>query len=63
MSQLLNGLYVITDEQLTPDEHVHSYVEDALIAGASIVQYRNKTKSDEEVEAGMPNTSITLYQL
>ena len=50
MSQLLNGLYVITDEQLTPDENVHSYVEDALKAGASIVQYRNKTKSDEEVE-------------
>lgn len=50
MSQLLNGLYVITDEYLTPDETVHSYVEDALTAGASIVQYRNKTKSDEEVE-------------
>ncbi len=50
MSQLLNGLYVITDEHLTPDETVHSYVEDALKAGASIVQYRNKTKSDEAVE-------------
>jgi thiamine-phosphate pyrophosphorylase len=50
MSQLLSGLYVITDEHLTPDETVHSYVEDALKAGASIVQYRNKTKSDEEVE-------------
>ncbi len=50
MPQSLNGLYVITDEYLTPDETVHSYVEDALIAGASIIQYRNKTKSDEEVE-------------
>lgn len=50
MSHLLKGLYVITDEYLTPDETVHSYVEDALKAGASIVQYRNKTKSDEEVE-------------
>ena len=47
---LLKGLYVITDENLTPDDSVHSYVEDALKAGASIVQYRNKTKSDEEVE-------------
>ena len=47
---LLKGLYVITDENLTPDDTVHSYVEDALKAGASIVQYRNKTKSDEEVE-------------
>lgn len=50
MSHLLKGLYVITDEHLTPDETVHSYVEDALKAGASIVQYRNKTRSDEEVE-------------
>jgi thiamine-phosphate pyrophosphorylase len=47
---LLKGLYVITDETLTPDESVHSYVEDALKAGARIVQYRNKTKSDDEVE-------------
>ncbi len=50
MSQLLKGLYVITDEYLTPDETVHTYIEDALKAGASIVQYRNKTKSDDEVE-------------
>ncbi len=50
MSQLLKGLYVITDEYLTPDETVHTYVEEALSAGASIVQYRNKTKSDDEVE-------------
>ncbi|HQR74124.1 MAG TPA: thiamine phosphate synthase [Sulfurovum sp.] len=50
MSALLKGLYVITDEKLTPDETVHTYVEEAIKAGASIVQYRNKTKSDEEVE-------------
>ena len=47
---LLKGLYVITDEYLTPDDTVHSYVEDALKAGANIVQYRNKTKSDDQVE-------------
>ena len=50
MSRLLKGLYVITDEHLTPDESVISYVEDALIAGANIIQYRNKSKNDEEVE-------------
>ncbi len=50
MLQLLNGLYVITDEYLTPDETVYDYVKEVLKAGASIVQYRNKTKSDEEVE-------------
>jgi len=51
MSALLKGLYVITDEYLTPDETVDVYVEEAIKAGASIIQYRNKTKSDEEVEA------------
>jgi len=50
MSHVLSGLYVITDEYLTPDETVHQYVEEALKAGASVVQYRNKTKSDDEVE-------------
>jgi thiamine-phosphate pyrophosphorylase len=47
---MLKGLYVITDEHLTPDETVFSYIEDALKAGASIIQYRNKTKTDDEVE-------------
>lgn len=50
MSNMLKGLYVITDEHLTPDEQVHSYVQEALKAGANIVQYRNKTKSDDDVE-------------
>lgn len=50
MSNMLKGLYVITDEHLTPDETVHAYIEEALKAGANIVQYRNKTKSDDEVE-------------
>jgi len=47
---VLSGLYVITDEYLTPDETVHQYIEEALKSGASVVQYRNKTKSDDEVE-------------
>ncbi|WP_296824841.1 thiamine phosphate synthase [Sulfurovum sp.] len=50
MSKLLKGLYVISDEHLTPDEYIVHYIEDALNAGASIIQYRNKTKSDMEVE-------------
>ena len=56
---LLKGLYVITDENLTPDDTVHSYVEDALKAGANIIQYRNKTKTDDEVE-GVCRTLQTL---
>lgn len=50
MLHSLKGLYVITDEHLTPDETVHQYVEEVLKAGASVIQYRNKTKSDDEVE-------------
>ncbi len=35
---------------LHPMIQVHSYVQEALKAGANIIQYRNKTKSDDEVE-------------
>lgn len=46
----LNGLYVITDEILTPSETLYSQVEDALKGGARIVQLRDKNNSDEDVE-------------
>jgi thiamine-phosphate pyrophosphorylase len=51
MYQKLKGLYAITDEILTPDESVFSQVEEALKAGITLIQYRNKTKTDDEVEA------------
>lgn len=47
---LLEGLYGITDEKLTPDESVLDCVTKALQAGVSIIQYRNKTKTDSEVK-------------
>lgn len=50
MSHKLQGLYVITDEFLTPDNDVVEMVAEAIGAGADIVQYRNKQKTDEEVE-------------
>ena len=50
MSLKLQGLYVITDEILTPDTTVVDQVRDALAAGADIVQYRNKTADDDTVE-------------
>lgn len=50
MSHKLKGLYVITDEVLTPDDNVVTMVSEALKAGADIIQYRNKNKSDDEVE-------------
>lgn len=46
----LKGLYVITDEKLTPDDTVAVQVQTALQAGVKILQYRNKTDSDAEVE-------------
>jgi len=45
----LQGLYAITDEVLTPDETVIQQVEEALISGVKIIQYRNKTAKDEEI--------------
>ena len=50
MSRRLQGLYAITDETLTPDETVVKQVEIALKAGANIIQYRNKTANDDEIE-------------
>lgn len=49
MPRELSGLYVITDEFLTPDSIVVEQVRKAIEAGAGIVQYRNKTKPDAEV--------------
>lgn len=44
------ALYAITDEQLTPDESVLEQVKESLKSGIDILQYRNKTKSDDEVK-------------
>jgi thiamine-phosphate pyrophosphorylase len=45
----LKGLYVITDEKLTPykDNQIFFKVKEALEGGARIVQLRDKTHSDE----------------
>ena len=45
----LKGLYVITDDNLTPDESIYDQVEQSLKGGASIVQLRDKHSSDELV--------------
>ena len=50
MSKLLKGLYAITDEHLTPEETMISQVEEALSAGINIIQHRDKTKTDDQVE-------------
>ena len=45
----LRGLYVITDEKLTPYEggRIFEMVEEALKGGAKVIQLRDKTHSDE----------------
>lgn len=55
----LKGLYAITDEKLTPDDTVVAQAQTALQAGIKILQYRNKTNSDDEVE----NICIELQAL
>jgi len=47
---LLKGLYAITDEILTPNDTILEQVEAALEGGINLLQYRNKTANDEEIE-------------
>jgi thiamine-phosphate pyrophosphorylase len=46
----LKGLYVITDDKLTPDETIYTQVREALEGGASIVQLRDKISDDEQIK-------------
>lgn len=50
MSKKLNGLYVISDDLLTPKNSIKDQIEQSLKGGAKIVQLRDKTSSDEEIE-------------
>jgi len=45
----LKGLYVITDDSLTPEKMLYRQVESALRGGATIVQLRDKQSSDEVI--------------
>ncbi|MBD3808981.1 MAG: thiamine phosphate synthase [Sulfuricurvum sp.] len=47
---LLEGLYAITDEILTPPEMIIDQCEIALRSGINILQYRHKSATDEEAE-------------
>lgn len=46
-NKLPRGLYVITDEQLTPAEHLVDRVAQAIQGGAVMVQYRDKSPGHE----------------
>lgn len=56
---LPKGLYVITDETLTPDDTVVEQIRTVLQAGVKIIQYRNKNDADSDVE----EVCIQLQQL
>jgi len=58
-TERLEGLYVITDDKLTPKDKLLTMVEASLKGGASIVQLRDKSSSDEEIKA----TSLALQKL
>ncbi len=45
----LQGLYAITDSVLTPLESILDKTREAISGGARVIQFREKTKSDEEL--------------
>lgn len=45
----LEGIYVITDDYLTPENTIMQQIEQSLRGGASIVQLRDKQSSDEQI--------------
>lgn len=59
MNQKLSGLYVITDDNLTPLVTIVDSVKKALSGGARIVQLRDKTSNDETIE----KTALSLQDL
>ncbi|MGD8911768.1 MAG: thiamine phosphate synthase [Candidatus Thiodiazotropha sp.] len=44
----LHGLYAITDAQLSPKQHLLQDVEQALLGGAAVIQYRDKTANSSQ---------------
>jgi thiamine-phosphate pyrophosphorylase len=46
----LQGIYAVTDEVLTPKSTIVKQVEEALEAGAKVIQLRDKSSTDDELE-------------
>ena len=51
VTQRLKGLYIISDDTLTPNETIIQQITQALEGGATIVQLRNKQGSLEAIKA------------
>jgi thiamine-phosphate pyrophosphorylase len=48
--KVLNGIYAITDEKLTPKDSLLNQVRQALEGGAKVIQLRDKSSTDEALE-------------
>lgn len=59
MNQKLNGLYVITDDKLTPLDTIVDSITKALVGGARIIQLRDKISDDATIE----KTALKLQAL
>lgn len=55
----LQGIYAITDEVLTPKSTLINQVEQALDGGAKVIQLRDKSSTDDELE----DIAKTLQQI
>lgn len=50
MPMKLEGLYVITDDVLTPEDTIYEQIEESLEGGANIVQLRDKKSDEKNIE-------------
>lgn len=50
MQNNLKGLYVLSDDSLTPPQTILAQMKEVLEFGISIIQLRDKTRSDAELE-------------
>lgn len=50
MLKKLKGLYVISDDNLTPQNTILKQIEEALKGGAKIIQLRDKVSADKDLE-------------
>jgi len=55
LNKKLQGLYIISDDSLTPKENLLNDIKTVLRAGTSIIQLRDKISSDEEIEILVKN--------
>ncbi|CAA6802183.1 MAG: Thiamin-phosphate pyrophosphorylase (EC [uncultured Sulfurovum sp.] len=58
-SNRLDGIYIISDDRLTPQQTIIKQITQALKGGANIVQLRNKKGSLQEIKA----LSISIQKL